>query len=177
MVKLLQGLDTVLGLPTLKPAVVQSTGTNVAGEPVGLDSHGKLDVSVLPDGVGARTRVLEASGALSANDLVNAFYDASATKWKVRRASAASLATACTGFVKDAVSDGENATVYLDGTFDVDPEIVAGLPHVGLYLSAVTPGKPSAYSAEAAIFQVVGYLVDTNVAEFQLTPGIVQITS
>jgi hypothetical protein len=157
--------------------VVQSRGTNDAGEPVGLNSHGKLDVSVLPDGIGARTRVLEASGSLSANDLVNAFYDADATKWKVRRASAASIATACTGFVKDAVTDGENATVYLDGTFDVDPEVVTGLPNTVLYLSAATPGKPAAYSAEAAVFQIVGYLVDDGVAEFQPTSGIVQTAS
>jgi hypothetical protein len=156
--------------------IVQSSGNADAGEVVGLGSDGKLHSSVMPDGIGARVRSLPASGAISANDLVNIFKDTEdeTPKWKARRASAASSATACNGFAKVGGNDGEIITVYLDGTFEVDAAIVSTLSNDRLYLSATSPGKPGPYSSAAAVVQTVGYLVDDTTAEFEPSTPVLQ---
>jgi hypothetical protein len=177
MIRLLQQ-DSSTGGIFGKPPVVRSSGTTSAGQAVGLDSDGKLDLSVLPSGVGARVRVLEADGALSANDLVNIFLDTTeqTPKWKVRRAVATDRLHYCNGFVKTAYEDGTDATVYLDGTFEVSTEVLGTLSDLTLFLSAASPGKPGPYNSTAPIFQVVGYLIDNGVAEFQITPAIAQFS-
>lgn len=101
----------VSGQETLKPATIVSTGVSNANEIVALDSTGKLDLSVLPTGIGPDIKVIVATEALSAGDYVN-IYDA--TGAKCRKADNSNGRPAH-GFVLSAVLSSGNATVYFEG--------------------------------------------------------------
>lgn len=95
--------------------ITQSSGAGDAGKLVGLDSTGKLDQSLMPVGIGADTKVIQASENLSAGDFVNVWNDSGTVK--VRKADAsAGVSKKADGFVLSAVSSGNNATVYFEGT-------------------------------------------------------------
>lgn len=95
-------------------AKAASAGAADAGKIPALDSSGKLDMSMMPAGIGADTQILPASEALSAGNFVNIWSDAGVAK--VRLADN-SNGRAADGYVLDAVSSAANATVYpLDGT-------------------------------------------------------------
>lgn len=93
-------------------ATVVSTGVAEAGDIVALAADGKLDPSVLPTGIGADTKVLEASEGLSAGDYVNIFDDGGTPKARLADNSNGRDAV---GFVLTAVTTGNNATVYFEG--------------------------------------------------------------
>lgn len=101
-----------------------SSGASDAGKIPALDSAGKLDSSMMPNGVGANTQILPASEALSAGSFVNIWSDSSVAKVRLADNSNGREAD---GYVLASVSSGANATVYpLDG--------------VNSGLSSLTPG-------------------------------------
>jgi len=85
-----------------------SSGAGDANKIPSLDSTGKLDMTMMPVGLGAETDSIVASENLAAGDMVN-FWNS--TGIKVRKADASSNKPAH-GFVLAAVTSGENATVY-----------------------------------------------------------------
>ena len=94
-------------------ATVVSAGAANAGNMVALGSDGKLDGSVMPNGIGANTQVLPATEALTAGAKVNFWSNAGVLS--VRLADAASGRKA-DGYVLAAVANAAPATVYpLDG--------------------------------------------------------------
>lgn len=103
---------------------VTSAGSGDAGKLVALGGDGKIDVTAMPAGIGADTKVIVASEALAAGDFVNVW---NSTGAKVRKADASTAGKQADGYVKAAVSNGGNATVYFEG------------PNTGL--SGLTPGK------------------------------------
>jgi hypothetical protein len=118
-----------------------STGAPDAGKLLALDSDGKIDNSVLPTGVGAETLAVVASEALAAGDLVNVWNDSGTLKARKADASAVNAGKRAHGFVLDAYSQDDNATMYLPG------QIITGL--VGLtpgttYFLSATPGGVTA---------------------------------
>ena len=90
--------------------VVVSTGVAAAGDIVALDDSGHLDASVMPVGYGADVKVLPASEALSASNLVNV-WNSSGTA-SVRKADATAEGKPCHGFVLDAAASGASVTAY-----------------------------------------------------------------
>ncbi|MDY0071811.1 MAG: hypothetical protein RBR77_04095 [Thauera sp.] len=95
-------------------ASVTSAGVSDAGKIPALDSSGKLDMSMMPAGIGADTQIIPASESLSAGNFVNIFSDSGDVK--VRKADNSNGRPA-DGYVLDAVASAANATVYpLDGT-------------------------------------------------------------
>jgi hypothetical protein len=112
------------GVPTDANAIAASAGAADAGKIVKLDVGGKLDPTTMPAGVGAETRVIVASEALAAGDLVNIHSSAGA---KVRKADGTSAGKEAHGFVLGAVANGANATVY------PEENVISGL-------SGLTPG-------------------------------------
>ncbi|WP_313080430.1 hypothetical protein [Pulveribacter sp.] len=95
-------------------AKATSAGAADAGKIPALDSSGKLDMSMMPAGIGADTQILPASEALSAGNLVNIWSDGGVAK--VRLADN-SNGRAADGYVLDAVASAADATVFpLDGT-------------------------------------------------------------
>lgn len=94
-------------------ATVTSTGVAEAGKIPALDANGKLDLTVMPTGIGADTVSIEASENLAAGDLVNIWDDSSTTK--VRKANAGAIGTQAHGFVLSAVTATQQALVYFEG--------------------------------------------------------------
>jgi hypothetical protein len=148
-------------------ATVQSAGAENAGDIPALGTDGKLDDTVMPDGIGAETQVMAASEGLSPNDVVNIFDDTGTTK--CRKADATDATKPADGYVKAAVELGANATVYTDGY----------LPGTGLtvgskyFLSADTPGAVTTTppSGTGNIMQQIGKAVSPTAIKFEpLTP-------
>lgn len=119
-------LSRVAGRLKELAGIVTSAGAADDGKLVALDATGKIDVSVLPSGVGQNTVSLTASEALSANDLVNIWNDTGTAK--VRKADGTTEGKEVHGFVKAGVALNASATVFLPGN------VITGL-------SGLTPGS------------------------------------
>lgn len=140
-----------------REATVQSTGVSEAGDIVALDGTGRLDPSVLPVGVGPDVKILEASENLGAGDYVNIWNDGGTEK--VRLADSTNSRDAH-GFVKEAVTTGNDATVFFEGPNNN----LSGLtPGARQYLAASggTTETPPAAPANQ-IHQFLGIAVDAN---------------
>lgn len=91
-----------------------STGSADAGKLIATDSSGKLDMSLMPTGIGANTIIATASEAIGAGKFVNFYSNAGAMNVRLADNSNARQAD---GYVKDAVANAAQATVYpLDTT-------------------------------------------------------------
>lgn len=105
-------IELLNGKLAQKVSTVVSTGAPNDGDIVSLDANGKLDLSVLPTGVGPDVFVALASENLSGGDYVNIWDDAGTAK--VRLADNSNGRDAH-GFVLASVISGANATVYFEG--------------------------------------------------------------
>lgn len=106
-------LRLIAGIPTEQEAITTSAGAGDTGKIPALDGAGKLDTSFMPVGIGADTGTIVASENLAAGDFVNVWDDAGTAK--VRKADASNNRRAH-GFVLNAVTSGQNATVYFEGS-------------------------------------------------------------
>ena len=144
-------------------ATVSSTGATEAGKIVALDGSGKLDVSTLPTGIGATTKVAATTENLSAGNLVNLFNDGGTIK---ARKADASNGRRAHGFVLTGVTSPNNATVYLDGTITG----LTGLtPGAAYYLSGSTAGAATATAPTTAsyISQEIGIALSATEINFE----------
>jgi hypothetical protein len=135
-----------------------STGVAEAGDIVALDSSGKLDVSLLPTGIGADVAVITASENLSAGDYVNIF-DNSGTP-NVRLADNSNGRDAH-GFVKDAVTASSPATVYFEGSNDALSSLTPGARYYLGTAGGVTSTAPVAPGADISQFVGIAIADDT----------------
>ena len=106
-------LRLVNGVLTEIFGVQTSAGAGNAGDLVSLDNSGRIDNSMMPVGIGADTASIQASENLAAGDFVNVWNNAGA---KVRKADATTAGKDAHGFVLSAVTSGNQATVYFEGT-------------------------------------------------------------
>jgi hypothetical protein len=160
-------LRMLSGRVTELAATVQSAGAGNDGDLVALDSAGKIDSSVLPTGVGAETKVVPASEALTAGQWVN-FYLDTATE-KCRKADATTQGKEADGFVLAGVNSGANATVYLTGINNQ----LSGLTKGAMYYLHTTAGAGSATapSGSGNVVQALGKsLSDTEISFHPGTP-------
>jgi len=129
-----------------------SAGAGDAGKLVKLDGTGKIDNTMMPAGVGSDSAVITASENLSAGDFVNLWDDASTIK--VRKADASNGRRA-DGFVLAAVTSGNPATVYFEGSNNQLSSLTLGATY---YLSGTTAGAitATAPSTSGQIVQEVG---------------------
>ena len=111
-------------------ALVTSAGAGDAGKIVALDAAGKLDNSVMPVGIGADTKSILASEALSGGNLVNVWLDGATVS--VRKADATVAGKEANGFVLEAFDHDAMATVYFEG---LDNALSGLSPGVVMYLS------------------------------------------
>lgn len=130
------------GKEKIVEATSVSTGVAEAGDIVALDSTGKIDVSLLPTGIGADVAVIEAAVDIPAGRYVNIFDDGGVTKVRLADNSNARDAH---GFVKEAVLTGNNATVYFEGSNDALTGLTPGArQYLGLNGAATeTPLDPT----------------------------------
>lgn len=141
---------------------VQTGGAPSADKVPSLDANGRLDVTMMPSGVGADTSVVVASGALAAGDFVNLFNDGGTAK--VRKADASSNVAPAHGFVLAAVTDGGNATVYWEGTNTA----VTGQTPGQVFLSTTAgAAQAAAPSTSGQIVQKLGIAVSATEINFE----------
>lgn len=151
-------LQWVNGKITQIEGTVVSTGSANSGDIPALGSDGKLDPSVMPAGIGADVKVLPASENIGAGKYVNIWDDAGTPK--VRLADNASARDAH-GFLKDAVTSGNNATIYFEGSNDDLTGLTAGARY---YLGAAggVTATPPTFAGGAAIGQFVGIAISAT---------------
>lgn len=145
-----------------------SAGAADAGKIPGLDSAGRLDMSMMPVGLGAHTQVITASEALSAGAFVNIYDNAGA--FAVRNADAATGKRAH-GFVLGAVTNGSQATVYPDGLNTALTGLTAG----DYYLSdsAVGAATKTPPTAAGKMVQRVGSSMNATTINCDLGQPII----
>jgi len=108
-----------------------SAGTGDAGEFVILSANGKVDPTVLPNGIGADAITAVAGEALAAGDFV--YVLAGGT---VMKADATAYAKRAMGYVLTSVLNAGTATVF----FDESNSALSGLTPGGNYFLSATPG-------------------------------------
>lgn len=146
-----------------------SAGAGDAGKLVALNPSGTIDTTMLPPGVELQTRSILASEDLSASALVN-IYNNSGTP-NVRNADNGAAGKEAVGFVLAAVTNGNNATVYVgSGLITGLTGLVPGTRYYTGAVGALTTTPPDATnSANAGKFvQFIGY--PDSVTEFSFEP-------
>lgn len=144
-------------------AIQTSAGAGDAGKIPGLDASGKLDTTMMPVGIGPDTKIMVASEALAAGDLVNVYNDAGTEKCRKADASNGRRAN---GFMLSAVDALANATVYTRGT-------ITGLsgktPGAIQYLSGATAGAmtETAPSTAGQIVHEAGTAISPTEVSFE----------
>jgi hypothetical protein len=144
---------------------VVSTGATSAGKTIGLDPKGKLDTSVLPDGIGLDSISVTASEALSAGDFVNLWDNAGTMS--VRKADNSDSTKKADGFVKSAVASGSSAVVYLEGNNDKLTGLAVGTKYFldgGANAGKCTSTAPSTANS---IIQYLGFTKSTSTIRFE----------
>lgn len=135
-----------------------SAGAGDAGNIPALDSNGRLDITMMPIGFGAGTKLILASENIGAGKYVN-IYDNTGTA-NVRLADNSNSREAH-GFVKDAVTSGNNATVYFEGTNDDLSGLTAGARQFLATAGGVTSTPPTS-GGGAQISQLVGTAISAT---------------
>lgn len=141
-------LTLIAGVRALVSSKDSSAGAGDAGSIVALDAAGKIAANMMPNGIGADSRIVPASEALTAGSLVNLWLDASVLK--VRKADATAAGKEAHGFVEASVAALANATVIFDGTIPG----LSGMTIGAKYYLATTAGGAVA-TAPAAVGNVV----------------------
>lgn len=156
-------LKQVGGVLTEEAPVTTSTADKIPA----LDGGGKLNVNMMPTGIGPDTASITASEALSAGDFVNIH---NSTGAKVRKADATAAGKEAHGFVLAAVSNGAAATVYFEGTNDQVTSQTPGPVFLGTTAGAATSTAPS---GSGNVTQRIGVAVSTTAINFERGEPIV----
>lgn len=142
-------------------ATQTSAGAGDAGEIVALNSSGKVDITMMPSGVGTPTISATAGEDLSAGNFV---YINTADANKIYKADADAAAKFAIGYVLASATTGGACTVYFEGINDQLTSLTVGLHH---YLSATagasTTTKPS---TTGQIVQYLGTAISTTSIAF-----------
>lgn len=146
-------LTVIGGAKRLVTAIFQSSGAGDAFKVISTNASGKLDTTFLPAGIGLQTESMITGEDLSAGEFIN-IYDNAGTR-TARKADASNNRPAH-GYVQDAVTSGQTATIYKTGS---NPAVSGMTPGQIRYLSATTAGASTATapSASGQILQVLGY--------------------
>lgn len=159
------------GDPQAQEATVVSAGAGNAGDILALDASGKIDMTVLPTGVGAEVATLVATEALQAGDYVNIWDDAGTPKVRLADNSNGRRAH---GFVKAAVSISSNATVYFEGDNDSLSSLTAGLD-VFLGTAGNVIQSAPAESSVGTIVQRLGVARAATIVSTDIDKTIIQL--
>ena len=154
-------LRLVNGVLTEIFGVQTSAGAGNAGDLVSLDDSGRIDNSMMPVGIGADTKSIAASEALAAGDWVNVW---NSTGAKVRKADATTAGKEAHGFVLSAVTSGNPATVYFEGT---NTQVTGQTPGPVYLQTTAGAGGATIPSASGNVVQHIGVAVSTTAVNFE----------
>jgi len=151
-----------------KEAITSSAGVADAGKVPGLNTDGKLHVSMMPTGITPEVVMCEASEALGAGEFVSLFNDGGTLKARLADATGPGEGKRAQGFVLAAYAMGEQATVYMPSNINTG---LTGLSIATTYYLSTTPGAATATppSGSGNIVQEVGYT--TNDAALVFVPS------
>lgn len=157
------------GRRTLVEATVTSAGAANNGDIVALDTDGRLNLSMMPTGIGPDTKTIVASEALSAGNLVNVWNDTGTAK--ARKADATTSGKEAVGFVLSAAASAANALVYFEG-------VITGLsgltPGTRYYLATTAGGTTAtAPSASGNVCQYIGTAISATELSFEPDDGLI----
>lgn len=154
-------LRLVNGVLTEIFGVQASTGAGNAGDLVSLDDSGRIDNSMMPVGIGADTSTISASETLAAGDWVNVWNNSGA---KVRKADATTAGKEAHGFVLAAVTSGNPATVYFEGT---NTQVTGQTPGAVYLQTTAGTGAATIPSASGNVVQQIGVAVSATAVNFE----------
>lgn len=151
-------------------SVSASTGAADADQLVRLGSDGKINESMLPNGIGADAMSMPASENLAGGDFVNVWDDAGVAS--VRKADATAAGKEADGFVLDAVASGQPATVFFEGRNSGATGLTVGARY---YLSATAPGAATTTppAATGNVVQFLGRATTPTSLAFEATDGVI----
>ena len=155
-------LRLVNGVLTEIFGVQTSAGAANAGDLVSLDDTGRIHNSMLPVGIGADTATVTASETLAAGDWVNVWNDAGTAK--VRKADATTAGKEVHGFVLSAVTSGNPATVYFEGT---NTQVTGQTPGPVYLQTTAGAGGATIPSASGNVVQHIGVAVSATAVNFE----------
>lgn len=155
-------LRLVSGVITEVFGVQSSAGAGNAGDLVALDDTGRINNDMMPVGIGADTATITASETLAAGDWVNVWNDASTAK--VRKADATTAGKEVHGFVLSAVTSGNPATVYFEGT---NTQVTGQTPGPVYLQTTAGAGGTTIPSASGNVVQQVGVAVSATAVNFE----------
>jgi hypothetical protein len=152
-------LSLVSGVVNSIAAIATSAGAGDADKIVQTSADGKLDISLMPSGLGGATTTAVASEVLTAGDFVNIYDDAGTVK--CRKANATDATKQADGYVRAGFANGATATVYLDG---VNANVAGLTVGTSYYLSTSVDGSftATAPSTSGNVVQKLGVAIDTG---------------
>ena len=153
--------------PAVLNATNSSAGAGDAAKIVQLDGTGRIDSTMLPVGVGADVATIAAGENLAAGDFVNVYNDSGA---KVRKADATTAGKEAHGFVLGAVTSGNNATVYFEGTNTGVTSMTPGVVFLSATAGVATGTAPS---SSGNVVQRLGVAVSATAVNFEPHPPVV----
>ena len=154
-------LRLVNGVITEIFGVQTSAGAGNAGDLVSLDNSGRIDNSMMPVGIGADTAAITASETLAAGDWVNVWNSSGA---KVRKADATTAGKEAHGFVLAAVTSGNPATVYFEGT---NTQVTGQTPGAVYLQTTAGTGGATIPGASGNVVQQIGVAVSATAVNFE----------
>lgn len=161
-------LRLISGVITEVFGVQTSAGAANAGDIVALDDTGRIDNSMMPVGIGADTAVIDASEGLAAGDWVNIWNDTGTAK--VRKADATTAGKETNGFVLAAVTSGNPATVYFEGT---NTQVTGQTPGPVYLQTTAGAGGATIPSASGNVVQQIGVAVSATAVNFERNAPVV----
>jgi hypothetical protein len=149
-------------------ALATSAGVADASKLVQTDATGRIDQTLMPVGIAADTKLIEASEALSSGDFVNVWNDGGVAK--ARKADATTAGKEVNGFVLDAVSSGVDGLVYFENT----NTSLSGLTAGDTYFLSTTAGTVSNTppTGSGNVVQKVGVALAATEITFEPTQTI-----
>lgn len=153
--------------PAVLNATASSAGAGDAAKVVQLDGTGRIDTSMMPVGVAADVALVAASENLSAGDFVNIH---NSTGAKVRKADATTAGKEAHGFVLSAVTSGNNATVYFEGT---NTGVTGATPGPVYLATSAGLSTSTAPSSSGNVVQRLGVAVSATAINFEPHPHVV----
>ena len=160
-------LRLVNGVLTEIFGVQTSAGAGNAGDLVSLDDSGRIDNSMMPVGIGADTATITASETLAAGNWVNVWDNSGA---KVRKADATTAGKEVHGFVLSAVTSGNPATVYFEGT---NTQVTGQTPGPVYLQTTAGTGGATVPSASGNVVQQIGVAVSATAVNFERNTPVV----
>ena len=161
------------GVEIEQEALVSSAGAGDAGKIPALGGDGRLNLNMLPTGIGPSTKPLRASEALTAPCMVNIWNDAGTAKVRYADASTAAAGKEAHGFILASVASGAMVDVYFEGEATGFSALTPGNTY---YLSNSTPGGVvnTPVTTSGHILQRVGVALGTTSIDVELAKPIIR---